>query len=32
LGFYFAAPHMGSIAKAALERFGGKKQGNNHVN
>jgi hypothetical protein len=25
LGFYFAAPHMGSIAKAALERFGGKK-------
>ncbi len=25
LGFYFAAPHMGSIAKAALQRFGGKK-------
>jgi len=23
LGFYFAAPHMGSIAKVALTRFGG---------
>lgn len=23
LGFYFAAPHMGSIAEAALKRFGG---------
>lgn len=22
LGFYFAAPHMGSIAKAAISRFG----------
>lgn len=26
LGFYFAAPHMGQIAVAAVERFGGKKQ------
>lgn len=25
LGFYFAAPYMGDIAKGALERFGGKK-------
>lgn len=25
LGFYFAAPHMGDIARAALDRFGGKK-------
>ncbi|OEJ64645.1 hypothetical protein [Magnetovibrio blakemorei] len=24
LGFYFAAPHMGDIAKAALLKFGGK--------
>lgn len=26
LGFYFAAPHLGDIAKGALDRFGGKKQ------
>lgn len=25
LGFYFAAPYMGDIAKGALEKFGGKK-------
>ena len=24
LAFYFAAPHMGSIVKGAMERFGGK--------
>jgi hypothetical protein len=26
LAFYFAAPHMGSIVEAALEKFGGKKK------
>jgi len=25
LGFYFAAPHLGDIAKGALEKFGGNK-------
>ena len=25
LGFYFAAPHMGSIVEAAMTKFGGKK-------
>jgi len=25
LGFYFAAPYMGDIAKGAIEKFGGKK-------
>lgn len=27
LGFYFAAPYMGDIAKGALDRFGGKRNG-----
>tara|TARA_B100002049_G_C15969422_1_gene328024 strand:+ start:324 stop:800 length:477 start_codon:yes stop_codon:yes gene_type:complete len=26
LGFYFAAPHMGDIAKAAIERFGSSRE------
>lgn len=27
LGFYFAAPHMGDLAKAAIEKFGGARPG-----
>lgn len=32
LAFYFAAPHMGDIAKVALNRFGGKTNGNANAN
>lgn len=31
LAFYFAAPHMGSIATAAIERMGGSNRGGNNT-